>query len=80
MQPARELVLGIGERLRELGDDLHAEPRVHGSILAINRDTRFSKDKAPYKTHLDLWFWHGDGPSRTSLQGEQRGQHPAREQ
>jgi uncharacterized protein (DUF2461 family) len=37
---------------------------VHGSIFAINRDTRFSADKMPYKTHLDLWFWQGPGPSR----------------
>ena len=21
---------------------------------------RFSKDKRPYKDHLDIWFWHGD--------------------
>lgn len=21
-------------------------------------------DKRPYKTHLDLWFWQGSGPSR----------------
>ncbi|MBV9893619.1 MAG: DUF2461 family protein [Chloroflexi bacterium] len=29
--------------------------------MAINRDTRFSPDKTPYKTHLDLWFWHAEG-------------------
>jgi uncharacterized protein (TIGR02453 family) len=52
------------EPLRSLGDDIHAEPKVRGSILAINRDIRFSRDKSPYKTHLDLWFWQGDGPSR----------------
>src|SRR5439155_1012176 len=43
---------------------LRADPRVNGSILRINRDTRFSNDKRPYKTHLDLWLWEGDGPSR----------------
>src|SRR5579864_4328469 len=62
LQPAREFVLAIGERLQQLGPDIHAEPKVFGSILTINRDTRFSKDKTPYKTHLDLWFWQGDGP------------------
>ena len=30
-----------------------------GSIFRINRDTRFSADKRPYKDHLDFWFWHG---------------------
>jgi uncharacterized protein (DUF2461 family) len=40
---------------------MHAEPKVFGSILAINRDTRFSADK----THLELWFWQGGaGQSR----------------
>ena len=32
---------------------------VGGSIFRVNRDTRFSKDKRPYKAHLDLWFWQG---------------------
>ena len=53
----------MGERLSALGEDIHAEPRIHGSIFAINRDTRFSSDKSPYKTYLDLWFWQGNGPA-----------------
>src|SRR5689334_9303124 len=64
LEPARSFVMSMAELLPRLGPELHAEPRVHGSILAINRDTRFSPDKTPYKTHLDFWFWHGDGPSR----------------
>lgn len=35
---------------------MRVDPRVNGSIFRINRDIRFSKDKRPYKTHLDLWF------------------------
>jgi uncharacterized protein (TIGR02453 family) len=66
LEPAREFVITMGERLKAFGDDIHAEPKVHGSIFAINRDTRFSADKTPYKTHLDLWFWQGAGPSRES--------------
>jgi uncharacterized protein (TIGR02453 family) len=64
LAPARALVLALGERLSELGPGIHAEPKVYGSILAINRDVRFSADKTPYKTHLDLWLWEGSGPSR----------------
>jgi uncharacterized protein (TIGR02453 family) len=64
LEPAREFVLAMGERFSQLDAAIHAEPRVHGSIFAINRDTRFSTDKTPYKTYLDLWFWQGDGPSR----------------
>src|SRR6266481_9685369 len=64
VEPAREFVLAMGACLPQLGADIHAEPRVRGSIFAINRDVRFSRDKTPYKTHLDLWFWQGSGPSR----------------
>jgi uncharacterized protein (TIGR02453 family) len=64
VEPAREFVVTMGECLPALGQDIHAEPRIRASIMAINRDIRFSKDKSPYKTHLDLWFWQGNGPSR----------------
>jgi uncharacterized protein (TIGR02453 family) len=61
LEPARDFVEAMGE---ELGPELNADPRVGGSIMRIARDTRFSRDKRPYKDHLDLWFWHGAGPSR----------------
>jgi uncharacterized protein (TIGR02453 family) len=64
LEPARDFVEAMGPELRAIRDDLNADPRVNGSIFRINRDTRFSRDKRPYKTHLDLWFWQGDGPSR----------------
>ena len=56
LEPAREFVLVIGERLRELAPNVMADPRVNKSIFRIYRDTRFSTDKTPYKTHLALWF------------------------
>lgn len=64
LEPARDLVVAVGEELDRRGVTVHAEPRVNGSILRINRDTRFSKDKSPYKSYLDLWFWQGAVPSR----------------
>ena len=33
---------------------------MNGSIFRINRDVRFSKDKRPYKNHLDFWFYEGE--------------------
>lgn len=54
--PARDFVIALGERLRELAPNVMADPRVNKSIFRIYRDTRFSKDKTPYKTHLALWF------------------------
>src|SRR3954468_6721207 len=65
LQPAKDFVVAFGEELRaRVSPGLRAEPRVNGSILRINRDTRFTTDKRPYKDHLDFWFWEGDGPSR----------------
>lgn len=58
--PGKAFVEAMGPRLRALSPDVQFEPRVNGSISRINRDTRFSRDKRPYKDHLDLWFWHGD--------------------
>ena len=58
--PAKLFVAAIGPRLKAISKTVNAEPRVNGSIFRINRDVRFSKDKRPYKTTLDLWFWEGD--------------------
>lgn len=59
MAPAKELVEALAKPLKKLDPKLQALPRVNGSILRINRDVRFSKDKRPYKDHLDLFFWSG---------------------
>jgi uncharacterized protein (TIGR02453 family) len=65
LQPAKDFVVGLGEELHaRVSPGIRAEPRINGSILRINRDTRFSSDKRPYKEHVDFWFWEGDGPSR----------------
>ena len=54
--PARQFVIALGDRLRELAPNVMADPRINKSIFRIYRDTRFSKDKTPYKTNLGLWF------------------------
>src|SRR5438105_4788384 len=59
LEPAFAFVSELGPRLRKLDPAIRAEPRVNGSIGRINRDIRFSKDKSPYKDHLNLWFWQG---------------------
>jgi uncharacterized protein (TIGR02453 family) len=65
LQPAKDFVVALGEELHaRVSPGIRAEPRINGSILRINRDTRFSNDKRPYKEHVDFWFWEGDGPSR----------------
>ena len=61
LAPARDFVVALGERLRDLSPGVVADPRVNKSIFRIYRDIRFSKDKTPYKTHLALWFPVGEG-------------------
>jgi uncharacterized protein (TIGR02453 family) len=61
LEPAIAFVTEVGPRLRKIDPGIRAEPRINGSIGRINRDIRFSKDKSPYKDHLNLWFWQGPG-------------------
>ncbi len=60
LEPAKDFVAALAAPLTEIAPGVNAEPRVNGSIFRINRDIRFSKDKTPYKDHLDLWFWEGE--------------------
>jgi uncharacterized protein (TIGR02453 family) len=69
LEPARELVTALGAELQALTPAIQSEPRVNGSIFRINRDVRFSKDKSPYKPHIDLWFWEGKGRSAGEASG-----------
>jgi uncharacterized protein (TIGR02453 family) len=48
----------------EVHPGLQTDPAVGRSRFRLNRDLRFSKDKTPYKTHLDFLFWIGEGPPR----------------
>jgi uncharacterized protein (TIGR02453 family) len=61
LKPALAFIAALGPRLAsELPGEVRYEPRVNGSLFRINRDIRFSKDKTPYKNHIDMWFWQGD--------------------
>ncbi len=62
LAPAQDLVLAMGERLRKLSPNVMADPRTSGagSIFRIYRDTRFSKDKNPYKAFLGIFWWEAD--------------------
>ncbi|HET6744437.1 MAG TPA: DUF2461 domain-containing protein [Candidatus Limnocylindria bacterium] len=48
--PMQSLVAALGDRFRARGIPLEADPRK--SIFRIYRDTRFAKDKSPYKTNV----------------------------
>lgn len=46
MNPAKDFVVSMGESLKTIAPNVHADPRVNKSIFRIYRDTRFSKDVA----------------------------------
>lgn len=53
-EPMEELVAALAERFMAAGLPLFADPK--RSPFRIYRDTRFSKDKSPYKTHMSASF------------------------
>ncbi len=57
---ARAFVTAIGPQLTDISPGVRFAPKINGSISRINRDVRFSRDKRPYKDHIDIWFWHGE--------------------
>jgi len=59
VEPAKAFVCAIAPGLRKISNTIRAEPRINGSIMRINRDTRFSKDKKPYKNGLHFLFREG---------------------
>lgn len=60
LEPARAFVGELQEELRRrVSPHVQADPRVGSSIFRIRRDTRFSRNKLPYKTYFDLWLWEG---------------------
>jgi uncharacterized protein (TIGR02453 family) len=54
-EPALAFVEDIGYRLPEVAPHLVADKK---SLFRIYRDTRFAKDKTPYKTHAGIYFRH----------------------
>ncbi len=58
-QPALDFITDFGDRLEKISPHFVADSRtVGGSLFRIQRDTRFSKDKTPYKTNTGMHFRH----------------------
>src|SRR5215471_12284601 len=55
-QPMHELITELDARLARFAPEIGGDPK--RSMFRINRDTRFSKDKSPYKTNAGCWFHH----------------------
>lgn len=60
--PALDFITAMGERLGEISPHYTAVAKKSGgSMMRPFRDTRFSKDKTPYKTNLGIQFRHSSG-------------------
>jgi uncharacterized protein (TIGR02453 family) len=59
LEPALAFIDAFAPRLEKISPHFRADARPSGgSLFRIYRDTRFSKDKTPYKTNLGIHFRH----------------------
>lgn len=62
VEPALLFINGFAAHLVKLSPHFVADARpTRGSLFRIYRDTRFSADKLPYKTHIGIHFSHESG-------------------
>jgi len=62
LEPALMFISSFGPHLHKLAPHFVADPRpTRGSLFRIYRDTRFSHDKSPFKTHVGIHFSHATG-------------------
>lgn len=62
VNPISEFIVCMAPRLKTISGHYVADPKPHGgSMFRIYRDTRFSRDKTPYKTHAGVQFRHEAG-------------------
>ena len=58
-EPALAFISDFAPHLARISTRFRADPRANGgSLFRLYRDTRFSKDKRPYKTHTGIHFRH----------------------
>ena len=54
-----DFIVAFAPKLEKISPNFRADPRPSGgSLFRIYRDTRFSKDKTPYKTNVGIHFRH----------------------
>ena len=59
LEPALAFIDAFAPRLEKISPHFRADARPSGgSLFRIYRDTRFSKDKRPYKTNVGIHFRH----------------------
>lgn len=68
-QPCLRFIAELDAPLKKISAEYVANPKpVGGSLFRIYRDTRFSGDKTPYKTHAGMTFYHQ--ATRAAVRGD----------
>jgi uncharacterized protein (TIGR02453 family) len=61
-EPALAFIAAMAPALADFAPNFRADPRrMGGSLMRVYRDTRFSRDKTPYKTNIGIQFRHALG-------------------
>ncbi len=61
-EPAFDFIAAMAPLLERFAPNFRADARkVGGSLMRVFRDTRFSRDKTPYKTNIGIQFRHALG-------------------
>jgi len=61
-EPSLDFIATMAPKLARISEHFLAQPlKTGGSLMRVYRDTRFSKDKAPYKTNIGIQFRHERG-------------------
>lgn len=62
VEPSLAFIADFESRLKKISPFFRAIPKkMGGSLMRIYRDTRFAKDKTPYKTNVGIHFRHEMG-------------------
>jgi uncharacterized protein (TIGR02453 family) len=68
--PLLAFIGDLAPRMRAISPAFIVDPkRTGGSMFRIYRDTRFSQDKSPYKTHVAAMFAHRERKKSPSVPG-----------
>ena len=58
-EPARAFIRAMAPALAAISLHFRADDRkTGGALMRVHRDTRFSRDKTPYKTNVGIQFRH----------------------
>lgn len=69
--PCLAFITDLAAPLQKISPQLIASPKpIGGSLFRIYRDTRFSGDKSPYKTHAGMSFYHAATKAVARAEGQ----------